>query len=99
MTAPTASICASCAGRLPSNVTTCPFCRAATAAAPPSRMPITRSVHDAATTWARRIFGAPRDFADLITAIEVRDEILERVVSEVVRREVREQRTPCNRRD
>lgn len=61
-------------------------------------MPIARSVHEAATAWARTVFGAPRQFADLITAIDVRDEVLERVATEVVRRDVREQRLPSNRR-
>jgi len=62
-------------------------------------MPVTRSVHDAAEIWAGNVFGAPREFAALITSIEVRDEVLERVVTEVVRRDIREQRLPSNRRD
>ena len=60
---------------------------------------MTRTVHQAVDAWSRGVFGAPRRMSDLLVSIEVRDEVLERVVTEIVRREVREQRLPCNRRD
>jgi len=58
----------------------------------------TRSVHDAVDHWGRSVAGAPRRLADLVTAIRVRDQLLERVVTEVVRRDIREQRLPTNER-
>ena len=63
-----------------------------------SATPLSRTVEEAANAWARGVFGAPRDFASLITSVESRDEVLERVVTEIVRRDIREQRIPCNRR-
>jgi len=35
-------------------------------------VPPTRSVRDAAAHWARSIFGAPRNFADLVRSVQVR---------------------------
>lgn len=53
-----------------------------------------RSVAEASTAWGRTIFGAPRHLGRLVTSVEVRDEIVERLFTTVVRREVREERAP-----
>jgi hypothetical protein len=57
-----------------------------------------RSVREAAGSWAKSVFGAPFGFADLILGVQVRDELLERLFTTVVRRDVREERIPTNQR-
>jgi len=64
---------------------------------PPHADPPT-AIADASTRWARQIVGAPRDFAPLITTVEPRDEVIHRVVADVVRRDLREERIPANER-
>lgn len=66
--------------------------------APNSEAPVERSIQDAANAWAGSIFGAPWRFADLITGVEVHDEIIRRVVTQVVRREIHERREPSSDR-
>jgi hypothetical protein len=52
-----------------------------------------RRIQNAVTAWARSIFLAPRRFHELITNVESRDEIIDRVATCVVRRDIREVRT------
>ena len=100
MTAPSPSAlrCPSCGAPVPEGAATCSYCRATLGWGPGAPVPPTRSVRDAAAHWARSIFGAPRNFADLIQSVQVRDEVFERIVTEVARREVREERLPTNDR-
>lgn len=89
-------ICAKCAGRRAAATGACPYCGESAAVTSPADAGLSRSVHAAADAWARHISGAPAHFDELITAIDVRDEVLERVVTEIVRREIRVQRLPSN---
>ncbi|WP_394826107.1 hypothetical protein [Pendulispora albinea] len=92
-----AVLCDRCSARLPANAAVCSFCRASLAR--PSAVPPTaRSIHDAAAAWARGVFGAPWQLDRLITAVDVRDQIFERLATEIVRRVVREVRAPSNER-
>lgn len=52
-----------------------------------------RTIENAVTAWARSIFSAPRRLGELVTNVEQRDEVIERVATQIVRREVREVRT------
>lgn len=58
-------------------------------AAPPTP---SRSVEAAATAWGRSIFGAPRNLGQLVESVAVKDEVLERLFTTVVRRDVQEVR-------
>jgi hypothetical protein len=57
-----------------------------------------RTVREAANNWARSIFGAPRHFAELIRSVQVRDEVFQRLLTHVVRQDVRERRAPSTER-
>ncbi len=57
-----------------------------------------RRIETAVTAWARSIFSAPRRLGDLVTNIERRDEVIERVATHIVRREIREVRTATGER-
>ena len=52
----------------------------------------------AVDAWAKGVRGAPRGLAATITAVQPRDEVLHRVVSKVLRRQLSEQRTPARAR-
>ncbi|MFO0554064.1 MAG: hypothetical protein U0271_37130 [Polyangiaceae bacterium] len=65
---------------------TCRYCRATVSTTTPNTASIT--VNEAANRWARSVFGAPRRLADLIDTIEPRDEMIERVITEVTRRDI-----------
>lgn len=52
----------------------------------------------AVDTWGRSVAGAPRCLSDAVTSVEPNDEILRRVVTQVVRREVGEVRAPSSER-
>lgn len=49
---------------------------------------LSRSVQEATTAWGKRTFGGPRTLAELIENVDVRDEVIERVATEIVRREI-----------
>lgn len=49
--------------------------------------------------WASQVFGAPAELADQITGCASRDEVIERVFTSVVRRDLVEERLPTNRKD
>jgi len=51
-----------------------------------------RSVPEAADDWARTVFGAPRHLSTLVDRVDVRDEEIERLYTEVIRRDIREER-------
>ena len=89
MSAMTARPCSTCGSPVPPEDAACGFCRgaASNAVAPPSR-PLP-AVIDA---WARSVFGAPRAVSRLVTRVEVRDETFQRLFTDVVRREIREER-------
>jgi hypothetical protein len=55
---------------------------------------ISPDVRKAATSWAKGVFGAPRDFGRLVTSVQDRDEVIDRIFSLIVRRDVFEQRAP-----
>jgi hypothetical protein len=57
-----------------------------------------RSVHEAATAWSKSVFGAPARFADLVRTVQVRDEVIERLLTVIVRRDIREERIPTTQR-
>jgi hypothetical protein len=57
-----------------------------------------RRIENAVTAWARSIFLAPRRFHELITNVERRDEVIDRVATQIVRREVREVRAATSER-
>lgn len=59
---------------------------------------VDREIPNAFARWARKVFGAPRHTHDLITGIHHRDETIERLVTQLARREVREVRTGTNER-
>jgi hypothetical protein len=90
------SACSHCGGRRVGSSSTCSFCRSDAGFVSVADLPIARTVHDAATAWARAVFGAPRAFASLITRIDVRDHEFQRIATEIVRREVREVRVPSS---
>jgi hypothetical protein len=52
-----------------------------------------RHIENAVTAWARTVFSAPRRFHELVTGVESRDDVIERVATHIVRRELREVRT------
>lgn len=86
--------CSRCGAPVAPGAATCDYCRTPLAWGATAPMTPTRSVRDAATRWARSVFGAPRKFAELITSVEVRDEVFQRLFTEIVRREIREERLP-----
>lgn len=94
---PSLVTCPSCGAPAAPGAATCSYCNAALAWGPMAPMTPTRSVRDAMSAWGRSVFGAPRKLADLVTTVEVRDEVFERVFTQVVRRDVREERMPTNR--
>jgi hypothetical protein len=57
-----------------------------------------RRIEKAVTAWARSIFLAPRRFHELITNVERGDEVIDRVATHIVRRDVREVRTATGER-
>lgn len=48
--------------------------------------------------WARSVFSAPRRLDALVTAVESRDEVIERVATHVIRRDLREVRAATSER-
>ena len=56
-------------------------------------------VHEAAERWAHGVVGAPRHFASLIERVDCKDEVLHRVYTEIVRRELKEERGPASERN
>ena len=58
-----------------------------------SRVSVPPELASAIEGWGRGVFGAPRRLAGLVTAIEVRDDVIHRVLTDVVRRDLREERT------
>lgn len=60
--------------------------------------PDQRRIEQAVTTWARSVFSAPRQLSALVTNIESRDEVIVRVATSIVRRELREARSPTSER-
>ena len=89
--------CGSCGGRLLADALRCSFCGGEQHGSMSARTPLSVSVHDAFARWGRTLFAAPLRLDDHIERIEVRDEVIERVATEIVRREVREERLPTNR--
>ncbi len=63
--------------------------RAATAKTTPT---LERAIASAIDAWGKTVFGAPRRLSELVTAVEVQDEVLRRVATQVLRREIRERR-------
>jgi hypothetical protein len=60
---------------------------------PSSLVSVDPELASAVERWGRGVFGAPRRLSTLITAVEPRDEVLHRVFTDVVQRELREERT------
>lgn len=63
-----------------------------------SHAPINRSVKASAAVWARSIVGAPRALDRLITHVDIRDQVIERIATEITRRLVREERAQTTMR-
>lgn len=76
----------------------CSFCGSALNVLPGEHVQLQRSVPDVVREWARKVRWAPRSMTDLVTAVAVRDEIIERTALELVSRTVREERAPCRGR-
>jgi hypothetical protein len=84
--------CPTCGARLERGAVECAYCHSSLiwdGATPPAPR---RSVEEAVTLWGRSIFGAPRNLGRLVEAVEVKDEVLERLFTTVVRRDVQEVR-------
>ncbi|HEX4420296.1 MAG TPA: hypothetical protein VH165_20410 [Kofleriaceae bacterium] len=60
--------------------------------------PVERRIEPAVTAWARTVFGAPRRLHALVTAVEPRDDVIERVATHIERRQLREVRGPTGER-
>ena len=60
--------------------------------------PAAQEIPSALQRWARSVFAAPRRPQDLITGVASCDEIVERLVTLVTRREVHEVRTGTHER-
>jgi len=90
--------CPSCGAPVEEAASVCGYCQAPLAWSGTAPMAPRRSVKEAATEWGRSVFGAPRNFADLIGAVHVRDEVFDRVFTATVRREIREERIPTKGR-
>lgn len=90
-------VCSNCAGRVVGDVAKCPWCGASTAPASTAdaQSDVRHSVHDAARKWASGVQGAPRNLDALITKIGVRDEVIERVATQIVRRDIHQQWAFC----
>jgi len=95
---PSVDKCPSCGAPVAEGASVCAYCQSPLAwgGKPPTHP--NRSVRDAATDWARKTFGAPRGFADLIQSVQVRDEVFHRIFTTSVRREVTEERVATNER-
>lgn len=65
---------------------------------PVTQRMVATEVAEAADRWARKIFGAPRKFSSLIFQVENKDELVHRVLTEVVRRDLREERAASQER-
>jgi hypothetical protein len=86
------STCPTCGASLKGGAVACDYCHSSLVwdgAVPPAP---SRSVEEAATAWGRSVLGAPRNLGRLIRSVEVRDEVLERLVTTVARRDVQEVR-------
>ena len=90
--------CHSCGAPAPEGGAACSYCRATLGWGPTAPVAPRRSVRAAATDWGRSVFGAPRNLAELIQSVLVRDEVFDRITTETVRREIREQRLPTGQR-
>jgi hypothetical protein len=86
--------CPTCGAPTELDAATCRYCTSPLAWEGAAPMTPTRTVDDAASRWAKGVFGAPRGFGALITDVQVRDEVIERVFTRVARRDVYEQRAP-----
>ncbi len=85
------AVCGRCAGARGTNVGACPFCGSNEPMSDPAPGP---SVHEAMRRWGATVFGAPKALDRLVSKIDVRDEVLERLVTQVYRRDFREERAP-----
>jgi hypothetical protein len=84
--------CPTCGAARQDGATECAYCHSSPnrdGATPP--VP-TRSVEAAVTAWGRTIFGAPRHLGRLIRSVKVEDEVLQRLYTTIVRRDVQEVR-------
>lgn len=61
-------------------------------------MQVPADVRAAFRTWGRSVFGAPRRLESLISAVDERDEVMTRVATRIVRRDLVQNRIPSNRR-
>ena len=89
------SLCLTCGDSVTSDGTTCPFCsgtliweRAPVPAA------LTRSVRDAVDAWGSSVFATPKQLSRLVLSVDIQDEAIERLATHVVRRTLREERSP-----
>src|SRR5258708_3753802 len=95
---PSTLACPSCGAPVAAGAVRCSYCAGTLVWGALAPMTPKRSVRDAAEAWARTVFGAPRKFADLVRGVEVRDEVIHRVITNVVRRDIHEERLPSNAR-
>ncbi|WP_394842031.1 hypothetical protein LZC95_33760 [Pendulispora brunnea] len=93
----TRALCPICGARRESHDGACSFCRGPSQDGS-GRPSVTRSVHDATAAWGQTVFGAPRGLDQLITAIDVQDEVFERLATEYITCPLREERVPTKQR-
>jgi hypothetical protein len=87
--------CAVCGSPNDRSTSPCAFCRAEPGAGHGTPHPPARSVPEAVNAWARSISGAPEQLSRLVTHVEVHDEIIYRLFTRVVRRDLCEERAPA----
>jgi hypothetical protein len=88
----TAQACQACGETPRDGAVQCAYCRndlAWEGAEPPLPK---RTVQQAVDAWGRSVFGGPRHLGRLVKSVAVRDEVIERLHTTIVRREVQEVR-------
>ena len=81
------SRCVTCGVPLGDPSSPCGYC-GAQAGSTLQTAPPGRSIPDAIDLWGRSMWGAPRNLSRLVTKVEVQDDLVERLYTEIVRREV-----------
>jgi hypothetical protein len=95
---PSVDKCPSCGAPVAEGASVCTYCQSPLAWGGKPPLHPNRSVRDAATEWARKTFGAPGGFADLIQSVQVHDEVFHRIFTTSARRDVTEERVAANER-
>src|SRR4051794_20303624 len=89
--------CPTCGESVVDGSAQCSYCQSSLAEGG-SPIRAAKGVRDAVNAWGRSVFGAPSKLGDLVTKVGIHDEAVERVFTEIVRREIREERMPTQQR-